>query len=89
MLFREENKIAAVLPATVLTGRGNGREKSKQAMNLIVIGCTIKKKESMGNQIPPKHFLEEVEVRHTGPHVCRAWGPVFHGMQIIIHHHNG
>ena len=39
----------------------------------------------MGNQIPPKHSLEDVIVEHTGPPVCHAWGPAFHGMQIIIH----
>ena len=55
----------------------------------IVMLCTNKKKESMGNQIPPRHSLEQVIVDQTGPHVCSARGPAFHGMQIIILHNRG
>ena len=65
-----------------------GRDRPRGQRTIVISYTNENKKESMGNQLPPTHFLEEVVVIQTGPPVDCAWGPVFHGMQIINHHHS-
>ena len=65
-----------------------GRDRPRGQRTIVIWYTNENKKESMGNQLPPTHFLEEVVVIQTGLPVDCAWGPVFHGMQIINHHHS-
>ena len=65
-----------------------GRDRPRGQRTIVISYTNENKKESMGNQLPPTHFLEEVVVIQTGPPVDCTWGPVFHGMQIINHHHS-
>ena len=65
-----------------------GRDRPRGQRTIVISYTNENKKESVGNQLPPTHFLEEVVVIQTGPPVDCTWGPVFHGMQIINHHHS-
>ena len=60
----------------VVSGRGKHKQWPKQLgqFDCDFLCANKKKKESqsMGNQIPPKHSLEEVTTDHTGPHVTHG-----------------